>query len=52
MRKQYLLDMIVRKRLVFFVAAVVVAIACALMIPRTNINSDMSRYLPNDSQMK
>ncbi len=42
----------VRKRLVFFIAAVVVAIACALMIPRTNINADMTRYLPNDSQMK
>ena len=34
------------------VAAVVVAIACALMIPHTNINTDMTRYLPNDSQMK
>ena len=34
------------------VAAVVVAIACALMIPHTNINADMTRYLPNDSQMK
>lgn len=42
----------VRKRLVFFIAEVVVAIACALMIPRTNINADMTRYLPNDSQMK
>ncbi len=36
----------------FLIAAVVVAIACALMIPHTNINSDMTRYLPNDSQMK
>lgn len=34
------------------VAAIVVAIACALMIPHTNINADMTRYLPNDSQMK
>ena len=34
------------------IAAVVVAIACALMIPHTNINTDMTRYLPNDSQMK
>ena len=45
-------EFVVRKRLVFFIAAVVVAIACALMIPRTNINADMTRYLPDDSQMK
>ena len=45
-------EFIVRKRFVFLVAAVVIAIACALLIPRTNINTDMTRYLPNDSQMK
>jgi len=45
-------EFVVRKRLVFLVAAVAVAIACALMIPHTNINSDMTRYLPDDSQMK
>ena len=45
-------EFIVRKRLVFLIAAVVVATACALMIPFTNINTDMTRYLPNDSQMK
>ena len=45
-------EFIVRKRFIFLIAAVVVAIACALMIPHTNINTDMTRYLPNDSQMK
>ena len=45
-------EFIVRKRFVFLVAAVVIAIACALLIPCTNINTDMTRYLPNDSQMK
>jgi predicted RND superfamily exporter protein len=45
-------EFVVRKRLVFLVAAIAVAIACALMIPHTNINSDMTRYLPDDSQMK
>jgi predicted RND superfamily exporter protein len=45
-------ELVVRKRLVLLVAAIVVAIACALMIPHTNINTDMTRYLPNDSQMK
>jgi predicted RND superfamily exporter protein len=48
----HLSEFIVRKRFMFLIAAVVVAIACALLIPRTNINTDMTRYLPNDSQMK
>ena len=45
-------EFVVRKRFVFLIAAVVIAIACALMIPSTNINTDMTRYLPNDSPMK
>ena len=36
----------------FLIVAVAAAIACALLIPHTNINTDMTRYLPNDSQMK
>ena len=51
-RYKYLFDLFVRKRLMFFVAAVAVAIACVFLIPHTNINSDMTRYLPDDSQMK
>ena len=43
---------LVRKRLVFLVAAVAMAIACVFLIPHTKINTDMTRYLPNDSQMK
>ena len=34
------------------IAAVAVAIVCAFLMPRTNINTDMARYLPDDSQMK
>ena len=52
MQKQRIWDIIVKKRLVFLIAAVVVALACALMIPHTNINTDMTRYLPDDSPMK
>lgn len=48
----HLSEFIVRKRFIFLIAAVVIAIACALLIPHTNINTDMTRYLPNDSQMK
>ena len=33
-------------------SALAIAIACIFMIPRTNINSDMTRYLPDNSQMK
>jgi predicted RND superfamily exporter protein len=43
---------IVRKRLVLLVAAVALAIVCVFMIPYTKINTDMTRYLPNDSPMK
>ena len=52
MQKRHIWDSIVRKRLVFLIAAVVVALASALMIPHTNINTDMTRYLPDDSPMK
>ena len=45
-------ELVVRKRLMLLIVAVVVAIACAVMIPHTNVNADMTRYLPNDSQMK
>ena len=51
-RYKYLFDLFVRKRFVFFVAAVAVAIACVFLIPRTRINTDMTRYLPDDSPMK
>ena len=52
LRLMHLSEFVVRKRFVFLVAAVVIAIACALMIPHTNINTDMTRYLPDDSPMK
>lgn len=52
MAKIKLSEFIVRKRIIFMFAALTIAIACIFMIPHTNINSDMSRYLPDDSQMK
>ncbi len=52
MAKFKLSDFLVRKRVIFMLAALAIAIACIFMIPRTNINSDMTRYLPDDSQMK
>ena len=29
-----------------------VAVLCGLMVPRVNVNTDMTRYLPADSEMK
>ena len=52
MAKFKLSDFIVKKRIIFMLAAVAIAIASIFMIPMTNINSDMTRYLPDDSQMK
>lgn len=52
MRKQHIWEVVVAKRLVLLVAAVVVAVAGVFMIPYTRINTDMTRYLPSDSPMK
>ena len=32
--------------------SVIVALACALLIPKVNVNSDMTKYLPDSSRMK
>lgn len=32
--------------------AVAAAIACVCLIPKVNVNSDMTKYLPDDSQMR
>lgn len=37
---------------IFLLISVIAAIVCALMIPRVNVNSDMTRYLPDGSRMK
>jgi len=52
MSKINLSEFIVRRRIAFLIAVIAVAIASVVMIPYTNINSDMTRYLPDDSRMK
>ena len=52
MAKFKLSDFLVKKRIIFMLVAVAIAIASIFMIPLININSDMTRYLPDDSQMK
>ena len=37
---------------ILLVLSLVVAIACGILIPRVNVNSDMTKYLPNNSRMR
>ena len=43
---------IVRHRVALFIATLAVAVWCACLIPQININTDMSRYLPESYEMK
>ncbi|MCR5168087.1 MAG: MMPL family transporter, partial [Oscillospiraceae bacterium] len=45
-------DIIVEKRIVIFVIVMILTGVCAAMIPRVEINTDMTRYLPDKSSMK
>lgn len=42
----------VRNRVAFFIATLVVAVLCAGLIPHIHIHSDMTHYLPDGSAMK
>ncbi|MCR5018298.1 MAG: MMPL family transporter [Bacteroidales bacterium] len=43
---------LVRYRVVLFCSVLVLAVLCALQIPHTNINTDMTKYLPDDYPMR
>ena len=43
---------LVEKRLVFFIISIVCALVFALLIPSVNVNSDQTKYLANDSDMR
>ena len=43
---------IVKFRTVILAVVVALAAVCALLIPKVNINSDMTAYLPDSSNMK
>ena len=45
-------DIIVEKRIVIFVIVMIITGICAAMIPKVEINTDMTRYLPDKSSMK
>ncbi len=44
-------NILVKYRLVFFIVSVVLALFCALQIPKVTINKDQSKYLAKDSNM-
>ena len=44
-------SILVKYRLVFFIVSVVLALFCALLIPKVTINKDQSKYLAKDSNM-
>ena len=43
---------LVRRRKLLFLVMTLLTVACAVLIPRINVNSDLTRYLPDSSQMK
>ena len=46
-----LANVLVKYRLIFFFVSVALAIFCAFLIPKVNINKDQSKYLAQDSNM-
>jgi len=44
--------LLVRYRVVLFSSVLVMAVVCAFMIPHTNINTDMTKYLPDSYPMR
>ncbi|MDR0294526.1 MAG: MMPL family transporter [Oscillospiraceae bacterium] len=49
---QKLAGFIVNRRYIVLGVMLFVIIACGIAMPRVNINSDMTKYLPDDSSMK
>ena len=50
MRK--LADFLVNKRLWLFIAVILIAVACIVLMQFVNVNEDMTQYLPKDSSMR
>ena len=43
---------IVNKRIFILTIMLILTAACGFLIPQVGVNSDMTKYLPNDSQMR
>ena len=46
-----LANILVKYRLLFFIASIALAVFCAFLIPNVTINKDQSKYLAKDSNM-
>ena len=46
-----LTNFIVSKRIYILVVMLILTAVCSFLIPKVSVNSDMSKYLPNDSSM-
>ena len=47
-----LTDFIVNKRNIILSAMLILTAVCAFLMPKVSVNSDMTKYLPDDSSMK
>ncbi|MBR6873327.1 MAG: MMPL family transporter [Ruminococcus sp.] len=45
-------DLIVEKRILIFLTVLVIAGVCAVLIFKVEVNTDLTKYLPDDSSMK
>ena len=48
----YFVRWIVRHRVALFIGTVAIAVVCAFLIPKINVNTDMTSYLPESYSMK
>lgn len=49
---QKISEFIVKKRIIILVTMLLLTVLCGLLIPKVTINTDMTKYLPDDSSMK
>ena len=47
-----LTNFVVNKRNIILSAMLILTAVCAFLIPKVSVNSDMTKYLPDDSSMK
>ena len=45
-------DFIVEKRVFLIISVIIITIISGLLIPKVNVNTDMTKYLPDESSMK
>lgn len=48
---QNIITFIIKRKIFIFISIIFITIFCAILIPKVNINYDMSKYLPKDSDV-